>query len=260
MRRGFALFCAVLAAVVGITVSGGVSCNAYELTIESITFTRATPESCTNRWLAAIKNNGDSTVSGSLISVQAYQANAGGTWFPAGGTSIFGNINPGQTVTAGLSFQGKADSTQFKIVLFSQGSNLAEKVVPLPSEPPISVSIENCTISDTGYAVDVRNLNPTGISGITVQGYAASSANPNSWTPAGGMVVDCIQGGGIYHKTGPKPAGYDIIKVQVRSGNVQIAERIFNFASKVLSRDIPKVNLPPSPVDPRKIQPPSLKQ
>ncbi len=258
MRRGFAFFCAVLAVVAGITVLCGVSCNAHDLSIESVTFTRPAPASCTYQWLAAIKNNGASPVNGALIAVQGYQANAAGTWFPASGSSI-GNINPGQTVTSGLGFQRKAGSTQFKVMLFSQGSTIAEKIVSLPSDPPISVSIENCTISDTGYAVDVRNLNPGGLSGIILQGHAASSANPNSWTPAGGMVVECIQGGGIYHNTGPKPAGYDIIKVQVRAGTTQIAERIFNFAPKAFSRDIQKGTIPPSRVAPFKPLPPSVR-
>jgi hypothetical protein len=224
-KKSFYVF--ITAAILAVfSVTAGL---AQDLSIESVTVTRPNASECTYSWQAEIKNNSSNGIDGTKMPVQAYQGSTGGSWSPAGGSSL-GNIGSGQKVARGVTFNRKANSNQIKVQIFSQGSVLAEKIVNLGAESAASVSIENCTLTDTGYKVTIRNLGSVGIPDSIVQGYAAISSSPNTWKGAGGMTVECIKGSGSYQHSGPKPSGYDMIKIQVKRGGNVIAEKIFNFA------------------------------
>lgn len=226
---------------------------ASDLSIQSVAVTKASV-GCTYQWQAEIKNTGPNAINGSLITAQGFQGNAAGNWEAAAGSGL-GNLGPGQSVVKMHPFIKKAGSSQVKVTIYSQGSVLAEKIVGFPSEQPLSLAIENCTISDAGYGVDIRNVNPTWLSGINVQGSAASSADPNNWKAAPGMNVDCINGGGVYRYSGPKPRGYDVIKIQVRRGQLQIAEKVFSFAPASTGRNQSGNQAPSTFVPIQKVQP-----
>jgi len=198
--------------------------------IDTVSVTRPSTANCNYQWSATVKNNGTTAVNGSLVTLQAYQGNSGGSWNAASGGKLSGSINPNQVQSESKTFVRLDNKNQLKMQVYFQGTVIAEKITELPAEPQPAVEISNCNIADTSYTVTIRNLLAEAFPGLTVQGYTASSANPNNWAAGGGMGIACLSANGIYKHTGPKPAGNDIIKIMIIRGGVTVAERIFSFS------------------------------
>jgi hypothetical protein len=216
---------------------------AAALSIDSVTVSAPTQSGCTYRWDAVIRNTATSPVDATQVAVQGVQApSAGGPWKPASSWRL-STLGPGQTASLGADFVREPGSTEFRLRLNSPTAVLKERAAAFPGAAPPSVVIENATVTNTGYTATVRNAGGTGLASLVVQGAAASSANPNYWAGAGGNTVQCLGGGGTYQHRGYKPAGYNLIKITVRSGTAVVAERTFTFTAAEASS-----TPPPQPV------------
>jgi hypothetical protein len=205
--------------------------DSYNLSVESISVIKADPADCPCKWQAVVKNNGANAVpANSAVSVQAYQGKNGAAWQPASGGSLPA-IGLNSTKTAGnVSFVRLGDKNQIKVTLFYKGASIAEKIENFPAEQPVSLAIENCLLTDTGYTVTVRNLKSESISDLTVQGYTAAASSPQNWAPGGGMGVQCLKGGASYNHSGLRPAANQIIKIQIYSGSNVVVQQVFDLS------------------------------
>ena len=196
------------------------------LTVVSLDVVNRDPTKCRLFWAATLSNGG-TTEAGSGVTVQASQSNSGGNRAPASGTSA-PSIRPGRTGTTNpISFHRKPNMTLLEINLFESGRVLSKKVFGLPADPPTSVDLRSSGISATSYAIDVRNLNAKGVSDLVVQAHSGRSPS-GPWSPAGGRIVECIDGKGSFRKTGSKPSDHTHVRMTVRQDNVLVASKVFS--------------------------------
>jgi len=223
------------------------------LSIESVSINKVTPVGCSIRWQLTIKNNSAEATSSTGVYLNAAQGTLGSTWHGTGGT-LLASIAPGASITRSMTFVRRPTAQQFRAQIVVQGIVIVEKFEALPVDSALSVEVSNCTITDTEYIATIRNLSVDGACNINIQGHAAISSNPNSWTPVGGLVLECLDGNGTYQRNGHKPSGYDMMKIRLSRDGVFLTERVFNFVAQNAPGKKPNSQINKNIIEDRKLK------
>ncbi len=199
-----------------------------DLVVSAITVLPPTGAGCTYRWRITVGNTGKEKVNDPTISVNASQGGPSGDWQPAGGKAL-GSLAAGAVKDLELTFKRLAGKTLLKATIYRSSAPVIESIVALPLESNPSILIENCALTANGYRATIRNTASSGISDLTIQGYAASNPDAASWSGAGGMKISCLEGGRAYDHTGLRPGESKVIKIQASLGGILLAERVFDL-------------------------------
>lgn len=199
--------------------------SSTSLSVTSLDVASPDPRRCSWSWAATIRND-RATATGDEVVVQAYQSHSGASRQPASGTSARAVRAGGTGTTNPITFHRLANVNQLEIDLRDSGRLLSKKVFGLPAEPPTRVDFSNALVRETNFAVDVVNLNATGLSDLAIQAHSGESPS-GPWSPAGGRLVECIEGQGGFRKIGSKPQNHSHVRVVVSRGGAIVASRIF---------------------------------
>jgi hypothetical protein len=198
------------------------------LVLSAITVLPPTGSGCTYRWRITVGNTGKESVNDPMISVNASQGDPSGGWQPAGGKAL-GSLAAGAVKDLELTFKRLAGKTLFKATIYRSSAPVIESIVALPLEGNPSILIEDCALTANGYRTTIRNTASSGISDLTIQGYAGSNPDAAAWSGAGGMKIPCLEGGRAYNHTGLRPGESKVIKIQASLGSTLLAERVFDL-------------------------------
>ena len=229
-RHGVALVAATL--VRGLIAGGLMAApvataqGAVAIVIESLTIEPLDIAACQYRWRVTVRNDGD-VPAGREITMQASQGRSRGNWQPAGGIAV-DSIAPGGTGTGTLTFVRAADTNQIRIQLWREGHVIAEKIGPLPEQPPFDLRLTNFRRTATTYTVDVDNPQAEGVADVTLQVYRGSAKSPREWRPGGGQSLECVPGHGHFRRSGELASDAPLLKVQLKRGSTVLRERVFD--------------------------------